>query len=108
MRERAVRQDLPRRYYSQLPKLGTGEYAGYPRVYALARDLVAHTAGRFDMQAVVGYIDAYQRDLEVILATDCLAGYDEEHARISLRYMDGKIARAMSNSEIEAHLAGSD
>ncbi|WP_374406901.1 cysteine hydrolase family protein [Pelagerythrobacter sp.] len=45
-------------------------------------------------------IDAYQRDLEVILATDCLASYDEEHARVSLAYMDGKIARVMSNSEI--------
>ncbi|MFN3943317.1 MAG: hypothetical protein ACK4K7_00135 [Allosphingosinicella sp.] len=37
-------------------------------------------------------MDAYQRDLEVILASDCIAGYDEEHARISMRYMDGKSA----------------
>ena len=50
-------------------------------------------------------IDAYQRDLEVVLATDCLASYDEEHARVSLRYMDGKIARTMSNSEIADYLA---
>ena len=39
-------------------------------------------------------IDAYQRDLEVILASECLASYDEEHGRISMRYMDGKIGRA--------------
>ena len=49
-------------------------------------------------------IDAYQRDLEVVLATDCLASYDEEHARISLSYMDGKIARTMSNEEIAGWL----
>lgn len=45
-------------------------------------------------------IDAYQRDIEVILATDCLASYDEEHAAVSLRYMDGRIARAMGNHAI--------
>ena len=49
-------------------------------------------------------IDAYQRDLEVILATDCLASYDEEHARVSLRYLDGKIARVMGNAEIAGWL----
>ena len=51
-------------------------------------------------------IDAYQRDLEVILATDCLASYDEEHARVSLRYMDGKIARVMSSAEIAEFFFG--
>ncbi len=49
-------------------------------------------------------IDAYQRDLKVILATDCLGSWDEEHARISLRYMDGKIGRALTNSDIRAEL----
>jgi nicotinamidase-related amidase len=49
-------------------------------------------------------IDAYQRDLKVILAADCLSSYDQEHAAISLRYMDGKIGRAMTNGEIQAHL----
>jgi nicotinamidase-related amidase len=45
-------------------------------------------------------IDAYQRDLRVILATECLASHDPAHAEISLRYMDGKIGRAMGNAEI--------
>jgi cyclic beta-1,2-glucan synthetase len=58
---RAVRQDLPRRFYTQLPKLANGEFEGYPRVYSLARDLVLHTAGRFDMQTLIGYVSAYQR-----------------------------------------------
>ncbi len=50
-------------------------------------------------------IDAYQRDLEVIFASDCIASYDEEHARISMRYMDGKIGHALTNYEIQARLA---
>ena len=49
-------------------------------------------------------IDAYQRDLEVILASECMGSWDEEHARISLRYMDGKIGRALTNAEIHKHL----
>ena len=45
-------------------------------------------------------IDAYQRDLDVIFASDCIASYDEEHARISMRYMDGKIGTALTNRQI--------
>ena len=55
---RDVRQDLPRRYYLELPKLADGQYDGYPRVYVLARELVTHTAGRFDLETLVGYISA--------------------------------------------------
>jgi nicotinamidase-related amidase len=47
-------------------------------------------------------IDAYQRDLEVIFASECLASYDEEHARISMRYMNGKIGHALTNGEKSA------
>ena len=49
-------------------------------------------------------IDAYQRDLNVILAAECMSSYDEEHAAISMRYMDGKIARAMTNRDLQEHL----
>ncbi|MGH8638101.1 MAG: cyclic beta 1-2 glucan synthetase, partial [Burkholderiales bacterium] len=58
---RAVRQDLPRKYYFELPKLAEGPLTGYPRVLVIARDLVAHTAGRFDLQTLIGYVIAYQR-----------------------------------------------
>jgi len=49
-------------------------------------------------------IDAYQRDLRVVIAADCIGSSDEEHAEVTMRYMDGKIARAMSNAGIEALL----
>jgi cyclic beta-1,2-glucan synthetase len=58
---RAIRQDLPRKYYFELPKLADGPLAGYPRVFVIARDLVVHTAGRFDLQTLIGYVVAYQR-----------------------------------------------
>ncbi|HEY1472592.1 MAG TPA: cysteine hydrolase [Pseudolabrys sp.] len=50
-------------------------------------------------------IDAYQRDWEVILATDCVDSYDKEHHDISLRYMRDKIALVKDNEEIRRMLA---
>ncbi len=49
-------------------------------------------------------IDAYQRDWPVVLASDCIDSYDREHHEVSLRYMKDKIARVMSNQEIESAL----
>src|SRR5262245_60484674 len=58
---REIRQDLPRKYYFELPKLLDGPFAGYPRVYMFARELIAHTAGRFDLQTLVDFATAFQR-----------------------------------------------
>ena len=45
-------------------------------------------------------IDAYQRDIRVLLASGCLASHDPEHGRISMAYMDRNIAVAMTNDQI--------
>lgn len=45
-------------------------------------------------------IDAYQRDWPVILGSDCIDSYDQEHHDVSLRYMKDKIADVMTNQEI--------
>src|SRR5688572_10448238 len=58
---REVRQDLPRKFYLELPKLADDPYRGYPRVYLIARELIAHTAGRFDLETLVDFATAYQR-----------------------------------------------
>jgi cyclic beta-1,2-glucan synthetase len=58
---REIQQHLPRRYYLELPKLADGSFQGYPRVYLLARELIAHTAGRIDLETVVEFCSAYQR-----------------------------------------------
>jgi nicotinamidase-related amidase len=49
-------------------------------------------------------IDAYQRDWPVVLASECIDSYDREHHNVSLAYMKDKIARVMSNREIESAL----
>ena len=58
---REIRQHLPRQYYLELPKLADGPFEGYPRVYLLARELIAHTAGRIDLDTLVDFTTAYQR-----------------------------------------------
>jgi nicotinamidase-related amidase len=50
-------------------------------------------------------IDAYQRDHDVVIASECVASYDDKHHCVTMRYLDGKIARVMSNSEVSQFLA---
>lgn len=50
-------------------------------------------------------IDAYQRDYEVVVASECIASYDEAHHEITKRYLDGGISRLLPNSEIIRMLA---
>ncbi len=53
---REIRDDLPRGFYRQLPKLATGPLAGYPRVFGLAWAFVAHTDSRFDPQMLRRFV----------------------------------------------------
>ncbi len=50
---REIRDDLPRGYYRQLPKLADGPLEGYPRVFGIAWAYVAHTDSYFDPQTLV-------------------------------------------------------
>jgi nicotinamidase-related amidase len=51
-------------------------------------------------------IDAYQRDLDVIIAREAVGSYDAEHAAVSLRYMDGKIASVVSVAGLTTSIRG--
>ena len=57
---REIRQDLPRSYYHELPKLANGELEGYPRIYSVALELIAHTDSRLDTHTLQRFIAAYQ------------------------------------------------
>jgi isochorismate hydrolase len=45
-------------------------------------------------------IDASQRDFDVIVAAECIGSHDLEHHNVTVRYLDGKMARFMSNESI--------
>jgi cyclic beta-1,2-glucan synthetase len=57
---RQIGEDLPPTYYRELPKLVDGELTGYPRVYAIARQVVKEREGRVDAERLHDAIDAYQ------------------------------------------------
>lgn len=57
---RQVRQNLPPGYYRRLPKLDTLALEGYPRAYALARELLKRDDGRLEMGRLLGFVRAYQ------------------------------------------------
>jgi cyclic beta-1,2-glucan synthetase len=57
---REVHRDLPRGYYSELPKLGAGPLSGYPRTYSLAVGLIAHTDSNLSEAQLVGFVQAFQ------------------------------------------------
>ncbi|MBN9430058.1 MAG: glycosyl transferase, partial [Burkholderiales bacterium] len=58
---REIRDDLPANYYRQLPKLDTGPFAGYPRVFGLAWAFVAHTDSHLDINVLRRFIASYQQ-----------------------------------------------
>ncbi|MGB1247848.1 MAG: cysteine hydrolase family protein [Chitinophagales bacterium] len=45
-------------------------------------------------------IDAYQRDLEVIIAKDCVDSPDKRHHDISLQYLGNEISRVLNSKQI--------
>ncbi len=57
---RLTRLHLPRTYSRELPRLLNGAAAGFPRVYDIALELIAHVDGRVDAENVSHFVTAYQ------------------------------------------------
>lgn len=57
---RTARRHLPRAYSKSLPRLARGPAAGFPRVYALAMELISHADGRVDYESLSAFVAAYQ------------------------------------------------
>ncbi|MGH2542831.1 MAG: hypothetical protein ACRDIB_08540, partial [Ardenticatenaceae bacterium] len=58
---RQVREDLPERYYRQLPVLDYGSLQGYPRIYAVATQFIQALDFRLDIGWLRRFIVVYQR-----------------------------------------------
>jgi cyclic beta-1,2-glucan synthetase len=58
---REVKQDLPPKFYRELPKLEKGEFKDFPRIYHLASEIVAHTDNRLEAATLKSFIDSYQK-----------------------------------------------
>lgn len=55
-----ARQNLPPGYSRQLPRLAAGPSTGFPRIYDLALELIAHMDGRIDSDNTTQFIAAFQ------------------------------------------------
>ena len=55
-----IRMNFPKGYYAALPRLMTGDLKGFPRLYAIALELVSHTDGRVDEKVLIDFISSYQ------------------------------------------------
>jgi cyclic beta-1,2-glucan synthetase len=56
-----IQDQLPPKYYRELPKLKAPPFAGLPRVYGIAWAFVAHTDSLFDPELLSRFLKAYQR-----------------------------------------------
>ena len=56
-----IRDHLPPEYYKELPKLSSGDFVGYPRVYAIAWEFVAHTDSLFNPELLKIVLKSYQK-----------------------------------------------
>ncbi|HZS57893.1 MAG TPA: hypothetical protein VFA43_01395, partial [Gemmatimonadaceae bacterium] len=58
---REVRASMPKGYYQELPKLAAGALAGYPRIYEVAIELIAHTEGYLKAENIELFVREFQR-----------------------------------------------
>lgn len=55
-----VKLNLPKKFYHQLPKISFGILTGFPRIYALAIDLIKNTAGKLTRENILDFLTSYQ------------------------------------------------
>lgn len=58
---REIESALTPRNKNELPKIASGDLAGYPRVYGLALELIAHTDSHLESESMRRFVQAYQR-----------------------------------------------
>jgi len=49
-------------------------------------------------------IDAYQRDLDVLIVRECVASKDVNHHAVTMEYLDGGVARVVTLNELRDQL----
>jgi nicotinamidase-related amidase len=71
-----------------------------PRLSAIRPDVLVLAGVNTHACVRMTAIDAYQRDYNVIVAADAVASSDPEHHDVTLRYLDGRIARILPTTDV--------
>jgi cyclic beta-1,2-glucan glucanotransferase len=96
---RQAREDLPPRFYRQLPKLACGPFSGYPRILAMAWACIAHSDSCFDPETLRRFVRAYQRTEPLTIgelwafAITLRIVLVENLRRAAVRIVSGRVAR---------------
>ncbi|MBK9103872.1 MAG: hypothetical protein IPL92_04740 [Saprospiraceae bacterium] len=61
------KKHFPKSYSETLPRLAKGPFAGLPRVYHIALEIIAHSDGRVDPENLYSFVTAYQREVNLKL-----------------------------------------
>jgi cyclic beta-1,2-glucan synthetase len=64
---RLGKRHLPKGYSKGLPRLTHGAFAGYPRVYDIAVEIISHSDGHVDIQSLTHFISSYQKVSELTI-----------------------------------------
>jgi cyclic beta-1,2-glucan synthetase len=111
---REIRQDLPKSYYFQLPKLSVGEMLGYPRIYCLAVTFIAHTDSRLDGESLSRFIRAYQQTTPLTIgelwavAISLRLALIENIQRLTTRFVAARAEREEADALADSLLATTD
>jgi cyclic beta-1,2-glucan synthetase len=109
---REIRLDLPKGYDAILPKLASPPLSGYPRVYALALTLVAHTDSELDEVRITRFVRAFQEVVPLsigelwALPTMLRLVVIENLRRLSEQMLWGWSARQDAERWVNAAMAG--
>jgi cyclic beta-1,2-glucan synthetase len=101
---REIREDLPESYYAELPKLSEGELTSYPRIYAVALELISHADSRLDLETLERFIRAYQRETPLYIgelwavAITLRLALVENLRRLAARTVSARRQRAEANA----------
>ena len=108
---RTGKRYLPKGYSKGLPKLRGGTLAGYPRVYDLAIEIIAHSDGHVDIQSLSSFIASYQKvshltigelwAIPIMLRLALLENLRRVAARIAVDRIDAALANHWAGQIIE-------
>ena len=99
---RTARRHLPRDYSRELPQLADGPCAGFPRVYDVALETIAHGDGRVDLERLKRFIAGYESvtalNLGELWAIPIMLrlALIENLRRVALRITAGRIDRDLA------------